>query len=146
MLEPRIGRVGIWTDDCSMALCIADSLLLNEFKFDAKHIRYMFHMWLYHGLDNGGRKHSIGLGGNIKISMDEFTTDRTEYTAEKDRFNNGNGSLMRLAPIPICFMHSPERAIEFAEKQSRTTHNGDEAKECSKLMSLIIIRLINRSK
>jgi hypothetical protein len=27
-------------------------------------------MWLYHGLNNGGREVSIGLGGNIKISMD----------------------------------------------------------------------------
>ncbi len=32
----------------------------------------MFHMWLEHGLDNGGRKYSIGLGGNIAISMREF--------------------------------------------------------------------------
>ena len=53
-----------------MALCMADSLIMNKYKFDARHIRYMFHMWLYHGLDNGGRFRSIGLGGNIKISMD----------------------------------------------------------------------------
>lgn len=51
-----------------------------------------------------------------------------DYTAEKDRYNNGNGSLMRLAPVPMCFVNSPELAISFAEKQSRTTHNGDEAK------------------
>jgi hypothetical protein len=53
-----------------MALCIADSLIINNYEFNPKHIRYMFHMWLYHGLNNGGREHSIGLGGNIKISMD----------------------------------------------------------------------------
>jgi hypothetical protein len=52
-----------------MALCMADSLLLNNYQFKAKHMRYMFHMWLEHGLDNGGRAHSIGLGGNIAISM-----------------------------------------------------------------------------
>ncbi len=62
--------ITVWTDDCSMALCIADSLLLNKFELDPKHLRYMFHMWLYHGLNNGGRDVSIGLGGNIKISMD----------------------------------------------------------------------------
>ena len=86
-----------------MALCIVDSLLMNKFKFVPKHTRYLFHMWLYHGLNNGGREQSIGLGGNIKISMDEFCKYREDYTAEKDKFNNGNGSLMRLAPIPICF-------------------------------------------
>ena len=105
-LKPRHGRIGVWTDDCSMALCIADSLLLKDFQFDAKHIRYLFHMWLYHGLNNGGRDHSIGLGGNIKISMDQFLQNQTEQTAQSDGFNNGNGSLMRLAPIPICFSTS----------------------------------------
>lgn len=29
-----------------MALCMADSVLLKEYKFDPKHIRYMFTMWL----------------------------------------------------------------------------------------------------
>lgn len=71
----------------------------------------MFHMWLYHGLDNGGGQHSIGLGGNIKISMDQFVNDRKDFTAEKDKFNNGNGSLMRLAPVPVCFIHEPEKAL-----------------------------------
>jgi ADP-ribosylglycohydrolase len=69
VLGTRSGRVGIWTDDCSMALSMADSFLLNNYKFNAKHMRYMFHMWLEHGLNNGGRKYSIGLGGNIAISM-----------------------------------------------------------------------------
>ncbi len=32
MLEPRAGKIGIWTDDCSMALCMADSLIYNSFK------------------------------------------------------------------------------------------------------------------
>jgi hypothetical protein len=52
-----------------MALAMANSVLLNDYKFDPVHIRYMFVMWLHHGLSNGGRKYSIGLGGNISISM-----------------------------------------------------------------------------
>ena len=68
-LDARSGSVAIWTDDCSMALCMADSLLLNNFKFDPIHMRYMFIMWLEHGLNNGGRPYSIGLGGNISISI-----------------------------------------------------------------------------
>jgi hypothetical protein len=52
-----------------MGLCMADSILLNNFTFNPIHIRYLFHMWLQHGLNNGGRPHSIGLGGNISISM-----------------------------------------------------------------------------
>ena len=77
ILDTRAGRIGIWTDDCSMALCLADSILLQNYKFDPVHVRYMFTMWLEHGLDNGGRPHSIGLGGNISISMTEFMKVQT---------------------------------------------------------------------
>ena len=52
-----------------MGLCMADSLLLNDYEFNPLHLRYMFVMWLQHGLNNGGRDYSIGLGGNISISI-----------------------------------------------------------------------------
>lgn len=71
ILNPR-GTVGVWTDDCSMALCLADSILAQNFKFDPIDLRYRFLMWLEFGLNNGGRPYSIGLGGNISISMSEF--------------------------------------------------------------------------
>lgn len=71
--------MGIWTDDCSMALCMADSLIYYKYRFEPKHIRYLFLLWFFNGLNNGGRKHSIGLGGNIKISMEEFMHQRDDY-------------------------------------------------------------------
>lgn len=46
ILGTRAGKVGIWTDDCSMALCMADSLLMNEFEFKAQHMRFLFILWL----------------------------------------------------------------------------------------------------
>ena len=125
VIDARHGKVGVWTDDCSMALCMADSLLLNEFSFNPKHLRFMFAMWLDHGLNNGGRPYSIGLGGNISISMSEFAQNQTEYAIEGDKFNNGNGSIMRLAPVAICFSYNVEAAMKFAALQSKTTHNGD---------------------
>ncbi len=69
ILHERHGEFAIWTDDCSMAIAMADSLMLNNYEFNPAHTRFMFHMWLEHGLGNGGRSHSIGLGGNISISM-----------------------------------------------------------------------------
>jgi hypothetical protein len=53
-----------------MALAMATSLIFNKGVFDPKHIRFMFMLWICNGLNNGGRKHSIGLGGNIKISIE----------------------------------------------------------------------------
>ncbi len=65
----RRGRTGVWTDDCSMALCLADSLLFNNFKFNPQDLRLRFMLWIRCGMNNGGRPHSIGLGGNIAVSM-----------------------------------------------------------------------------
>ena len=78
----RHGKIGIWTDDASMGLSMADSVLLNEYKCDPTHLRYLFTLWLRHGLNNGVRPHSIGLGGNISISMDEFMHRQDPFTAE----------------------------------------------------------------
>lgn len=50
---------------------------------------------------------------------------QVEYCEEDDGFNNGNGSLMRLAPVPICFMENEEEAMRYSGLQSRTTHNGE---------------------
>ena len=123
---------------------MADSLLLNDYQFDPVHFRYMFTLWLRQGLNNGGRPHSIGLGGNISISMDEFMHEQNPFTATEDQFNNGNGSLMRLAPLPVALSDQPEKAIEQSGEHSRTTHNGVEAAECCRLMANILVALINR--
>jgi hypothetical protein len=53
-----------------MALAMAASLVLNRGNFVPKHIRYMFILWICNGFCNGGREYSIGLGGNIKISIE----------------------------------------------------------------------------
>lgn len=107
-----------------MGLCLADSVLLNNYEFNPKHIRHLFILWLQHGLNNGGRPFSIGLGGNISISMEEFLHTQNDFTDKGDGFNNGNGSLMRLAPIPVAFSDNIEKAIEYSGLQSLTTHNG----------------------
>lgn len=88
-----------------MGLAIAYSLLLKRYEFDPINIRYMFVLWLCNGLGNGGRSHSIGLGGNIAISMEEFMEQQTQFAKVGNRFNNGNGSLMRLAPVPVAYSH-----------------------------------------
>jgi ADP-ribosyl-[dinitrogen reductase] hydrolase len=133
--------IGIWTDDTSMALCLADSLLMNDMKYIGKDCRYRYLLWLYFGYNNGGRPESIGLGGNISISLNEFVDNQTEEVEMGTRANNGNGSLMRLAPVPIAFHDNEELAMEMAAKSSRSTHNGIEAEECCRLMTLMLLRL-----
>lgn len=77
---PKFGQAGIWTDDFSMALALSYNFILNNYKFtNPEHLRFMFHLWWYHGLGNGNRDESVGLGRNISISMDEFVQYERRY-------------------------------------------------------------------
>ena len=82
----------------------------------------------------------MGLGGNISMSMGEFQRDGTPYTRAGDRNTSGNGSVMRNAAVPLCFFRDPVRAVDVARRQSKTTHQGDEAAECCAVMTWLAVR------
>lgn len=143
-------KSGQWTDDCSMGLCIADSLLIHK-KYDGSDIRHRFWNWWYNGYNNAFRfdanssKHSVGLGGNIKKSLDAMRRNETATPIfNTDNEDAGNGSIMRLCPIPIAFRNDINKCIMYAEQSSKTTHGGKLAAECCKLMSFIIVKAITR--
>lgn len=144
---------GQWTDDTSMALCLADSLL-QTVEFCPLDLRVRFLNWWHFGYNNafaadaqrrtgehGGG--SVGLGGSIQESLAEFVRDRTELTRAGDRYTSGNGGIMRLAPVPIFHHKNAEEAIRIAALQSRTTHQGEEAEECARLLAHIIVSAIS---
>ncbi len=136
---------GQWTDDASMALCLADSLLLNG-GFNGHDIRLRFLNWWRlgycnaFGYDNRRRdKRSVGRGGNVSESFDEFVADKTEFTTAGDLWSSGNGTLMRNAPVAVFARHDQTQAQTLAWKQSKTTHQGDEAAECCRLLTHCIL-------
>eukprot|EP00012_Vannella_robusta_P001020 CAMPEP_0206182968 /NCGR_PEP_ID=MMETSP0166-20121206/367_1 /ASSEMBLY_ACC=CAM_ASM_000260 /TAXON_ID=95228 /ORGANISM="Vannella robusta, Strain DIVA3 518/3/11/1/6" /LENGTH=401 /DNA_ID=CAMNT_0053597751 /DNA_START=114 /DNA_END=1316 /DNA_ORIENTATION=+ len=140
-------KPGQWTDDASMGLCLAESLLTHP-DFNPIDLRVRFAAWWHFGYRSAfgydeDIQHSVGLGGSISLSLDEFDTNRTEYTTAGDSKTSGNGSLMRLAAVPIFYHRNLERAMEIAAKQSKTTHQGDEAAECCRLMTFLIVHFIS---
>lgn len=52
-----------------MGIVMGYGLIINKYEFNPIKNRQMFNLWWYRGLGNGGRKRSIGLGGNISISI-----------------------------------------------------------------------------
>jgi len=137
-LEP-----GQWTDDFSMAQCIADSLL-EKGKFDPIDLRTRFMCWWCLGYCNAfgfsnAPRGSVGLGGNISQSFSEFIKNPTiEYTKVGDEKTSGNGSVMRNSPIPVRYYKCGlETAMDIAYKQSKTTHQGDEAAELCRLLTFV---------
>lgn len=114
-------KPGEWTDDTSMALCLADSLIARQ-TLDPVDLMRRFVRWWREGENSvNGRCFDIG------ISTQEALADfrRTGKLAGLDRTDPnraGNGSLMRLAPVALFTAQSPDLAASFAELQSKTTH------------------------
>jgi ADP-ribosylglycohydrolase len=144
-LEP-----GQWTDDTSMGLCLADSLLVNNGNFNPRDLMHRFLLWWNCGYNNAFRYEkklmtSCGLGGNIQKSFWSYVNEKGKnpYTKAGDKNTSGNGSVMRNAAVPICFYKDMDKARDISKKQSKVTHQGDEAASCCELLSFIIVKLIN---
>ncbi|KRW99589.1 ADP-ribosylation/Crystallin J1 [Pseudocohnilembus persalinus] len=142
-------KYGVITDDCSMARCLADSLLANNGNFNPIDIRLRFLLWWNTGYCNGSQdQRSFGLGGNISQGFGMFfRQNRPPYVfdMEKQKLGNinGNGSIMRLGTIPIAFQDDIQKGQEIAALQSLTTHNGEEAAECCRLLTFLVINLLD---
>jgi len=144
---------GQWTDDGSMALCLADSLLAHN-GFHPRDLRLRFLAWWMLGYNNAfrldqeqrlavwGSSASIGLGGIIGESMQEFVRVPADYTKQGNLHSSGNGSIMRNAPVPIMYHHDVDIAMEVAWRQSKTTHQGDEAADCARLLTWVCVNAI----
>lgn len=139
-------RPGQWTDDASMALCLADSLLIQD-GLDGHDLRLRFLNWWRLGYCNAfgfdeGRedRRSIGRGGNVYESFAEFMRDRTAFTTAGTLQTSGNGTLMRNAPAALFARHDAGRARALSYQQSKTTHQGEEAAECCRLLTHAILR------
>jgi ADP-ribosylglycohydrolase len=92
-------------------------------------------------------KGSVGLGGNISLSLKEFANfiDKghpPEETLKGDANTSGNGSIMRNAAIPLYYKDNIKDALTYASKQSKTTHQGIEAYECCRLLTYIVIKAL----
>ena len=137
---------GQWTDDASMGLCLADSLLMNNGKLDEHDLMHRFLCWWKGGYNNAFRfnpipRRSVGLGGNISLSFKQYKIDKSPKTNAGNKNTSGNGSIMRNAAIPICFSDNMEIACNNARIQSLVTHRGDEARECCGLLTHIICKI-----
>ncbi|MCI4410418.1 MAG: ADP-ribosylglycohydrolase family protein [Thiotrichales bacterium] len=111
--------VGAWTDDTSMALCLAKSLI-DCWGFDVNHQLSYYLRWYHQGFcSSTGRCFDIGHTTEKALLHFEETGEMMKCYGE---FNAGNGSLMRLAPIVMFYSQDYDAALYFAGESSKTTH------------------------
>ena len=131
-LEP-----GQWTDDTSMALCLAESLVsCSGFDLADQMRRYL--RWYREGyLSSTGR--CFDIGNTVSAALQRFERDGNPFAGETDPRSGGNGSLMRLAPIPLAFAEHPGKAIRLAGEMSRTTHAAPEPVDACRYYAGLIL-------
>jgi ADP-ribosyl-[dinitrogen reductase] hydrolase len=129
---------GQWTDDTSMALCLAHSLLHSK-GFDPVDQMNRYCKWYQYGyMSSNGKCFDIGV--TVSKALKTFMETKNPYSGPTDTYSSGNGSLMRLAPIPIFYHKDINICMKYAGDSSRTTHGSIECIESCKLFSLLIVR------
>jgi ADP-ribosyl-[dinitrogen reductase] hydrolase len=138
---------GAYTDDTSLALCLADSLYFRE---GTAQFMTRVKDWLHHGFNNGlDRRPSFGSGKQTRTVVEDFVQSGVkngEYKAPRHpqkKLSSGNGSVMRVAPVGIS-ARNLSYALEKARTQSYATHTGDEAAECAAAVAGLIHYILRK--
>jgi ADP-ribosyl-[dinitrogen reductase] hydrolase len=128
--------VGAWTDDTSMALCLADSLLACG-GFDARDQMERYCRWW-----KAGERSSVGrcfdIGATTAQALRRFQQTGEPFAGSADAHAAGNGCIMRLAPVPMFFHLDSAAAVRWAGESSRTTHGAPECVESCQLLAAMI--------
>lgn len=134
-------KAGEWTDDTSMALCLAESLAECE-AFDLRDQMERYCRWWREGhLSSNGTCFDIGVTTRSALGSFEITGNPISGSTSPD--TAGNGSIMRLAPVPIFARHSLEETVRLARESSRTTHGAEECLEACAVLGALLHHLLN---
>lgn len=130
-------KPGQWTDDTSMALCLAESLI-ERGGFDPIDQLERYVRWYRDGhLSATGA--CFDIGNATAAALRRFERTREPYCGSTDPNAAGNGSLMRLAPAPLAFAADPVAAIERAGESSRTTHGAATAVDACRYFGALLV-------
>jgi len=136
---------GEWTDDTSMALCLATSLLETG-GFDPADQMNRYCRWADDGyLSSNGR--CFDIGNTVAAALQRYRANGDPFAGIPHPRSAGNGSIMRLAPVPMFYYPDRHAALHHAAESSRTTHEAAECLDACRLLADVIVRaLAGRTK
>lgn len=133
-------KPGEWTDDTSMALCLATSLVECG-GFDPRDQMERYVQWYLEGyLSSTGECFDIGL--TVLRALERYQRAGEPLSGSTDPDSAGNGSLMRLAPVPMYYFPDLEKAVYHSGESSRTTHGAQECVDACRYFALVLCRAL----
>lgn len=129
-------KPGQWTDDTSMALCLAESLIECE-GFDLKNQIEKYERWLDVGyLSSTGQ--CFDIGNTVLMALGDYKKTGNPYSGSSDKYSAGNGSVMRLAPVGLLYSFNLHENLKFCAESSKSTHQNQEAIDGCQLIGALI--------
>ena len=129
-------KAGEWTDDTSMALCLAESLVESN-GFDPLDQMRRYVKWLDDGyLSSNGK--CFDIGGTTHDALSRFKRTGNPFSGSIHAQSAGNGCIMRLASVPMFFYPDQKATISMCGESSRTTHGAPECIEASQLFGAML--------
>jgi ADP-ribosyl-[dinitrogen reductase] hydrolase len=131
---------GKWTDDTSMALCLADSLVQTG-RCDPADQMARYANWFEWGYwSSTGVCFDIGL--TTKAAIRQFLLTGQALAGSSAPNTAGNGSLMRLAPIALRYGHDERLVQDMAALSSQTTHAAAECLDACRVFAVALSRAL----
>src|SRR5882672_6280854 len=132
---------GTWSDDSSLLLCSADSLIRHEFDTEDMGKRFLAwyreELWTPHG-----RVFDVGVTTSRALSRISSGVP-AEVAGGDDQYSNGNGSLMRILPVSLRFSGAPTKQfLDRVHRASAITHRHPRSLLACGLYSLVIRELL----
>lgn len=141
---PHRLKPGEWTDDTSMALALADSIGQVGWDLNDQARRYV-EWW------KDGKYSVIGwcfdIGITTQAALQSFSDGQNARTSgDRSERASGNGSIMRLAPVPIRFADLyPDNVGELArlaDESSLSTHASPQCRSGCRYLAVVLAALI----
>lgn len=130
-------KPGEWTDDTSMAMCLASSLV-EQRRFDpVDQMQRYLRWWREAYWSSNGR--CFDIGSTVAEALWKFEGTFEPFAGSTDPSKAGNGSLMRIAPVPLLYAKDAAEALHRAAESSRMTHAAPEAVDACRYFSALIV-------
>jgi ADP-ribosyl-[dinitrogen reductase] hydrolase len=142
---PHRLEAGEWTDDTSMALALADSIAKAGWDLNDQADRYV-QWWKTGKYSVNGRCFDIGI--TTRSALGNYVADKDAFASgDRSERASGNGSIMRLAPMPIRYAHLYPNKVEeisrLAEESSLPTHASDQCVSACRYLATVLAALIH---
>ncbi len=131
---------GQWTDDTSMALCLATSLVERGGFDAADQMNRYVNWWQWGYLSATGD--CFDIGSTVAAALERYLANGQPMAGSADPASAGNGALMRLAPVVMYFADDPPAALAHARASTATTHAAPEALDCSELFADLLLNAL----